>query len=355
MDVPYSMASVYQAQGRYDDAIKLLQDLVKKTDRSDTSYSQADRNNRAIFIERLGMVYREQENYTASVETFRKMLPLGDENAAAAIRKSSTPIAKPSSGRKPQPPPAKPYKNCPTIATCAWCSTHNWPTPVISTSRRRHSLHAEGQPRRPRRLHRVWHQIYTRPSAGPMPTRLSTKPDKLSTKPEDKEYVHFLRGSSISARKCSIRPSRIQKVLEADPQAACHAQLSRLHERRPRRETRRIAQLHQAGLSFEPNNGAYLDSLGWAYFKLGKYDLAEENLTKAGPHGLTPRCRSISAIFTENRPPETRRRPLGALRSGMEQDRFPRAVDTDAFAKVQQKLDAAKVKLAKEEKQTVRQ
>ena len=37
-------------------------------------------------------------------------------------------------------------------------------------------------------------------------------------------------------------------------------------------------------LTLEPNNGAYLDSLGWAYFKLGKYDLAEENLTKAAAH-----------------------------------------------------------------------
>src|SRR5712691_1203545 len=82
MDVPYSMASVYQAQGRYDDAIKILQDLLKrteKTEKSGTAASQADRNNRAIFIERLGMVYREQENYTAAIETFRKMLPLGDE------------------------------------------------------------------------------------------------------------------------------------------------------------------------------------------------------------------------------------------------------------------------------------
>src|SRR5205823_2026651 len=41
----------------------------------------ADRNNRSIFVERLGMVYREQENYTAAVETFRKMLPLGEDNA----------------------------------------------------------------------------------------------------------------------------------------------------------------------------------------------------------------------------------------------------------------------------------
>ena len=58
MDVPYSMASVYQAQGRYDDAIKLLQDLLKRTDKSEVGSSQADRNNRSIFIERLGMVYR---------------------------------------------------------------------------------------------------------------------------------------------------------------------------------------------------------------------------------------------------------------------------------------------------------
>ena len=37
-------------------------------------------------------------------------------------------------------------------------------------------------------------------------------------------------------------------------------------------------------VSLEPTNGAYLDSLGWAYFKLGKYDLAEETLTKASLH-----------------------------------------------------------------------
>ena len=37
-------------------------------------------------------------------------------------------------------------------------------------------------------------------------------------------------------------------------------------------------------VDIDPTNGAYLDSLGWAYFKLGKYDLAEENLTKAAAH-----------------------------------------------------------------------
>src|ERR1700741_2321323 len=32
------------------------------------------------------MVYREQENYTAAVETFRKMLTLGDENARSGYQ-----------------------------------------------------------------------------------------------------------------------------------------------------------------------------------------------------------------------------------------------------------------------------
>lgn len=34
-------------------------------------------------------------------------------------------------------------------------------------------------------------------------------------------------------------------------------------------------------VQLDPNNGAYLDSLGWAYFKLNQLSLAEENLQRA--------------------------------------------------------------------------
>jgi tetratricopeptide (TPR) repeat protein len=40
----------------------------------------------------------------------------------------------------------------------------------------------------------------------------------------------------------------------------------------------------QRAVDLDPYNGAYLDSLGWVYFKLDKLDLAEENLTKAIEH-----------------------------------------------------------------------
>jgi tetratricopeptide (TPR) repeat protein len=39
--------------------------------------------------------------------------------------------------------------------------------------------------------------------------------------------------------------------------------------------------LIQQAVKVDPNNPSYLDSLGWAYFKLGRLDLAEENLKKA--------------------------------------------------------------------------
>ena len=44
--------------------------------------------------------------------------------------------------------------------------------------------------------------------------------------------------------------------------------------------------LVKRALKIEPDNGSYLDSLGWAYFKIGKLDLAEESLSKAADQML---------------------------------------------------------------------
>ena len=37
----------------------------------------------------------------------------------------------------------------------------------------------------------------------------------------------------------------------------------------------------ERALAQDPHNGAYLDSLGWAYFKLNRLELAEKNLKQA--------------------------------------------------------------------------
>ena len=51
----------------------------------DGNYSTGERNNRSVFLERLGTVYREQGKTQPAVDTYRKMLELGGDSAIARL------------------------------------------------------------------------------------------------------------------------------------------------------------------------------------------------------------------------------------------------------------------------------
>jgi tetratricopeptide (TPR) repeat protein len=355
MDVPYSMAAVYQAQGRYDDAIKLLQDLVKKTDKSEAGTSQADRNNRAIFIERLGMVYREQENYTAAVDTFRKMLPLGEENARSGYQEiidtyreakqwpQATATAKEAVQKLPDD------RDLRMVLDAQLADTGEYDKAVSDV---RGMLKGGAEDRD---VYLRLGIIYTRAKRWSDAEQALAKAEQLSTKPEDKAYVYFLRGDLYQRQKMFDQAeTEFRKVLSTtpptDPQAAATLNyLGYMNADRGVKLEESLNYIKQA-LTFEPNNAAYLDSLGWAYFKLGKYDLAEENLNKAAVHmSSDPTVQEHLGDLYQ----KTGRLKLAAShwdRAVQEWNKtVPAEQDSDAFAKVQQKLDAAKVKLAKED------
>ncbi len=355
MDVPYSMAAVYQAQGRYDDAIKLLQDLLKKTDKSDAGTSQADRNNRAIFVERLGMIYREQENYTAAVETFRKMLTLGDENARSGYQEiidtyreakqwpQATAAAKEAVQKMPDD------RDLRMVLDAQLADTGQVDQSIADI---RSML--KGGPE-DREIYIRLGIIYTRAKRWSDAEEALNKAEQLSTKNEDKAYVYFLRGDLYQHQKMFDQAEeQFRKVLAtttpSDPQAAATLNyLGYMNADRGVKLEESLNYIKQA-LTFEPNNAAYLDSLGWVYFKLGKYDLAEDNLNKAAAHmGSDPTVQEHLGDLYQ----KTGRLKLAAAhwdRAVQEWNKtVPAEQDTDAFAKVQQKLDAAKVRLAKEE------
>jgi len=53
--------SIYQAQGRYDESDShYARTLLKKSEKTDGKYSNGERSNRAVFLERLGTIYRDQ-------------------------------------------------------------------------------------------------------------------------------------------------------------------------------------------------------------------------------------------------------------------------------------------------------
>src|SRR5271168_741355 len=81
VEAPYDIAAIYQAQGRYDEAIPIMTDLLKKSEKAEGKYSNGERSNRAVFLERLGTIYRDQGNNQAANEVFREIIALGgDEN-----------------------------------------------------------------------------------------------------------------------------------------------------------------------------------------------------------------------------------------------------------------------------------
>ncbi|HXJ88034.1 MAG TPA: tetratricopeptide repeat protein [Candidatus Binatia bacterium] len=354
--VPYNMAVVYQAQGRYDDAAKLLQDLIKKTERSsEAGTSQADRNNRAIFIERLGMIYREQENYQAAVDTFRKMLTLGDENARSGYQEiidtyrdakqwpQATAVAKEAVQKLPND------RDLRMVLDAQLADMGEFDQAVTDI----HGM-LKGGPE-DRDVYIRLGIIYTRAKRWADAAESLDKAEQLSTKSDDKAYVNFLRGDFYQRQKMYDQADgEFRKVLAVtpptDPQAAATLNyLGYMNADRGVKLDESLSYIKQA-LSFEPNNGAYLDSLGWAYFKLGKYDLAEENLNKAAVHmGSDPTVQEHLGDLYQ----KTGRLKLAAAhwdRAVQEWNKtVPAEQDSEAFAKVQQKLDAAKVRLAKEE------
>jgi len=351
LEVPYNIAVVYQAQTRYEEAEKILQDLLKKTEKPESSYSQSDRNNRGIFVERLGMVYRDQENYQAAVDTFRKMIPLGDDNARTGYQdiidtyreakqwSQATAVAKEALQKLPDD------RDLRMVLDAQLADTGDPEKPLADVR----SL-LKGAPE-DREVYVRLAIMYTRLKRWNDAEEALNKADQLSTKPEDKEYVSFLRGSTYEReKKYDEAETEFKKVLAANPQSGVTLNyLGYMNADRGVQLEESLNYIKQA-VSLEPTNGAYLDSLGWAYFKLGKYDLAEETLTKASLRmGSDPTVQDHLGDLYQ----KTGRLKLAAAHWERALEEWNKTVtsevETDLLAATQKKLDAAKVRLAKED------
>jgi tetratricopeptide (TPR) repeat protein len=102
-------------------------------------------------------------------------------------------------------------------------------------------------------------------------------------------------------------------------------------------------------VELDPQNGAYLDSLGWAYFKLGNYELAEENLRKASErigNDATVQDHLGDVYQKMGRLKQAAAHWQRALEEWNKT--VPADIDEELFAKAQKKLEAARVRLAQQ-------
>jgi tetratricopeptide (TPR) repeat protein len=351
IEVPYNIAAVYQAQGRYDEAAKVLQDLLDKTEKKDGTYSQGEKNNRAVFLERLGTVYRDQQSYQQAVDTFRKMLSLGDENAVRGYQQiidtyreskqwqQATAVAKEAHQKLPNDKGLR-------MVYASQLADSGQPDQALEDVK----ALLKGGPD-DREVYITLGQMYTRLKRFDDAQAALEKAEQLSTKSDDKEYVDFLRGSSYERqKKYDLAEQMFRKVLASDPQNAMTLNyLGYMLADNGQKLDEAVSMIKKA-VDLDPANGAYLDSLGWAYFKQGKYDQAEEQLTRASQKMANdPTVQDhLGDLYAK-----TGRLKQAAThweRALNEWNRTVAAeVDTDSLASTQKKLESAKVKLAKEE------
>ncbi|MCU1309511.1 MAG: Tetratricopeptide repeat protein [Candidatus Angelobacter sp.] len=354
MEVPYNFALVYAAQGRYDDAILTLQKLLDKTAKPDGHYDQSESNNRAVFLERLGNIYREVGKTQPALDTFRKSLTLGDENAIRGYQQiidtlrdakqwsQATAVAQEAVAKYPKDRGLKLTLAGQLVDTGQ----------VDNGLAQARSMLTGKNNKDDREVYLGISQIYSRLRRWKEAEEAAVQAEKLSSTPDEKEYVAYVQGSLFERqKKYDLAEEQFKRVLANDPQnAGTLNYLGYMLADRGLRLDEAVGYLKRA-LEIEPQNAAFLDSIGWAYFKQGNYELAEENLRKA------VNKTSNDATLHEHLGDlyqKTGRLKLAAdhwARALEEWNKsVPTEVDSNDVAKVQKKLEGARVKLAQQQK-----
>jgi tetratricopeptide (TPR) repeat protein len=180
------------------------------------------------------------------------------------------------------------------------------------------------------------------------------KATPLSIKNDDKAYLLFLKGALADRQKhLDVAEQFFRQALEIDPSSAMTLNyLGYMLADKGIRLPEAIKLIRKA-IEIDPMNGAYLDSLGWAYFKLGQYEQAEENLRQA-----VDRDQSDPAVHDHlgELYEKTGRIRLAAAQWELSLAEYakssPSDIEPGEVAKVQRKLETARVKLAKQDNAT---
>src|SRR5712692_10135532 len=281
LEVMYNEAMLYQAQGRYQDAIRVLSDAVTGI-KSQPPAAPSRRRSLAILYQQLGQLYRDTQNYQAAIYTFEELGHLGEEEDRRArmlimdTYRSATDLAKALQAGKEA---LAKYPADPSIrASQALLLGENGQT-EDAVKILRAQLHGN-QGDRDTYLNIA--QVYERGRRYKEAEEAAHAAEVLPGQPRDKEMVWFLLGAIYERQKFFDRADeQFKKVLAANPKNAqvlnyYGYMLGDLGIRLDEAEA-----LVQRALKEEPFNGAYLDSLGWIYFKQGKLAASETTLRKA--------------------------------------------------------------------------
>jgi tetratricopeptide (TPR) repeat protein len=354
LEAGYNEALLLDVLGRFDEAAQTYEKMVDMTSHANGAYTNEEKSNRGFFLERLGQVYHEESKTDQAVATYQKMIDMGGDQALRGLEAQievygeakmfdrAVELARKAVAAKP--------KDLDLNLMLAGTLLEQGKNDEALTMTKALLNNSDSD-----RL--VWlklGQFYTEMRRWKDAEDAYAKATPLSTKTEDKSYLLFLKGA-LAERQKHYEPAEqfFRQALDIDPNSAMT--LNYLGYMLSDKGTRlpEALKLIRKAVEIDPMNGAYLDSLGWTYFKLGEYELAEENLRQAVERDQTdPAVHDHLGELYE----KTGRIRLAAAQWELSIAEYakssPSDIEPGEVAKVQRKLESARVKLAKQDSAT---
>jgi tetratricopeptide (TPR) repeat protein len=281
VEILYNEALLYEDQGRYDDAIKVLSDSIAGV-KSEAGGQQPSPNALAILYEQLGRAYLQAQNYPDAIDTFEEMTKLGPDiqkraeilliNAYRDSRDMDRAIAEGKKALEASP------KDPDLTITLAMVYADKADA-VSGTQLLRTLLQGNASDQQ---IYLDIAEVDERGHKFAEAEQAAAKAEELAQTPEDKEKVWFTQGAIYDGqKKYDLAEQEFRKVLTVSPDDAPTLNyLGYMLADRGVRLEEATAMIVRA-VKQEPSNGAYLDSLGWAYYKENKLTEAEEYCQKA--------------------------------------------------------------------------
>lgn len=280
MEIEYNEALLYEDQGRYSDAEKVFADAIAGIKAQNGGEGNPDAL--AILYEQLGRAYREQHNYPSAIETYEDMGKLSPDaqNRARLLlidtyRASHDLDRAITEAKKGLDLTPKDHDLTVTLALL-----YGEKSDTAQATDLLHGL-LQGN-NNDQEIYLDIAQVQERGRKFADAEQSAEKAEQLASEPTDKANAWLMLGSIYERqKKFDQAEQQFRKVLAVSPDSApvLNDYGYMLADRGIRVEE--ATSMIERAVKQEPTNGAYLDSLGWAYYKEKKFAEAEEYLRKA--------------------------------------------------------------------------
>lgn len=284
LEVVYSEAMIYEAQGRYEDAIQMISGAIQSL-QSPKAAAPSNRRTLAVLYEQLGRLYRESEKYADAINTFNEMASLGDEES----RRASVLIADTYRAEGDVPHALDAAQKALTQypedrelrITRALLYGENGDVDHAVSLLHELTVHSADD----FEIDLDAAQVYLENKRFADAETALAQAGAIAQGNPEREMVWFMLGGVYEhQKKYDQAEEQFKRVIAENPRnaQALNYYGYMLADRGVRLPE--ATDLVKRALAEDPGNAAYLDSLGWAYYKQDRLAEAEDSLRQAVEH-----------------------------------------------------------------------